>query len=271
MVKVWGYISIIVVISLFMFNIDQATSLAIDGDMSDWIGIDPIIVDEAVNESYFLDVGAVFMNANDTHLVFRMDYDVTIDYWESLMANITIRTPNQTVFVLLCQIVYEQLPHWSFTGIFRGIDILSMYNNFSMVQHDIFYENTVAIDLTTNSSIEFCYMLTDLGLKINDSIDITVWHYDGIIVGEYFYQGIPIIANTQYGVQIQKKLATYPESTSGSTTNPTSSDDTADYTVSTSIEILPDDTTTAITPAFGILSSVIITVLITFQRRKYKI
>jgi len=183
---------------------NNGTTIILDGNMDDWAEINPIIVDEAVNESYWLDVNAVYVTANLTNLFLRFDYESPLGYWDSLVANLTIRTPDQRVFILLCQIIYDVEPHWSFTAIFHGINIHSPYNNNSLDAEGPIaeYQNTVAIDSATNSSIEFSYLLADLNLTITDYIDITAWHYDSIMVGEAVYQGSPIMSQTAYKVYL---------------------------------------------------------------------
>lgn len=260
------FVLLVLIILLNFSPVSGDTSnIFIDGDLADWNGINPIIIDEAINESHFLDVGAVYMTANETNLFYRMDFDVTPQHWASLMTNITIRIPNQTVFVLLSQILFEEVPHWSFTGIFRGIDILSPYNNKSLIEHDVFYDNSVAIDSTTNQSIEFYYKLADLGLIINDSIDITVWHYDSLIVGDQVFQGIPILANTVYGVKVTGKVENNSESTtsSASPTTPTATTTTVTSTVTST-------TINNSTFGFSIGSSLILLVISPWRLRKRK-
>lgn len=215
----------------------QGTSIIIDGNLDDWAGLDPIIREPMVNETYFLDINSVFITANGSHLFVRVDYEAPLDYWNSLLANMTIRTPDGAIYILMAQIIYDTLPHWGFTAIVNGLDLLSPYNNIEVPESVAEYQDSIAIDLTTKRIIEYYYLLADLGLTINDSIDITVWHYDSIKAGGTTYQGNPILALTKYNVKIANP-SMGPELSTTSTTSMSMTDSTKTSEITEGFHIL---------------------------------
>ncbi len=46
------------------------------------------------------------------------------------------------------------------------------------------YQDSVAIDLTTNKTVEYYYLLADLGLKLDDTVEVNFWHYNDKSAGQ---------------------------------------------------------------------------------------
>ena len=116
------------------------------------------------------------------------------------------------------QIVYETEPHWSFSAIFPGINLSSFLNdpeNLTMVAD---YQDSVAIDLSTNRSVEYYFRLADLGLTIDDSVNMTFWHYENVSAGEYSVL-LHRKAGTVYRIALSgdRDTTTQDESTSSTT------------------------------------------------------
>jgi hypothetical protein len=214
-------------------------SIIIDGNFSDWEGITPVFVDEEAHPDYWLDIQQGFVAANETTLFIRLDYNRSLDYWDSLLGNITIQTPANKTFILMYQIVYETEPHWSFSAIFPGINLSSFLNdpqNLTMVAD---YQDSVAIDPSTNRSVEYYFKLADLGLTIDDSVNMTFWHYEGVSAGEYSVL-LHRKAGTVYRIALSgdRETTTEGDPTSSTSTTMTSSAETTTTDQITTFSIL---------------------------------
>jgi len=199
--------------------VGAGVTIIIDGDFSDWNGLEPVFTEEEIHPDYWLDIQQAFIAANETMLFVRVDYAAPLDYWASLMTNITLRTPTNEVFVLLFQIVYETEPHWSFSTIFPGRSLSSFLNDPENLSYIAEYESSGAIDLATNRTVEYYYRLDDLGLQLNDSVDLTFWHYENVSAGEYY---VPLhkYAGTVFKVLLNGTASSYhPSSITTTTTN----------------------------------------------------
>ena len=218
----------------------SGVTINIDGDFSDWDGITPIFVEEEIHQEYWVDIQQGFVAANDTTLFIRLDYAAPLDYWDSLLGNITIRTPTNDVYVLMYQIIYEAQPFWSFSAIFPGVN-LSSYQNDKASPLYVDYQNSVAIDLSTNRTVEYYFLLADLDLQLTDTIDIAFWHYENESAGQYSAL-LHRFAGIAYQVSLDATSAsTDPQSSATTSTTETSNPDTTSQptiTETTSLGIL---------------------------------
>ena len=183
-IPVVGFVSLLLVVSICSSS-GIGITIIIDGDFTDWEGISPVFEDEETHPAYWLDIQKGFVGANKTTLFIRLDYNNPLDYWDSLLGNITIQTPANKFFVLMYQIVYETDPHWSFTAIFPGINLSTFLNDPENLTLVADYQNSVAIDLSTNRTVEYYFKLADLGLTTDDEVNMTFWHYESVSAGEY--------------------------------------------------------------------------------------
>ncbi|MFX1514236.1 MAG: hypothetical protein ACFFCQ_16805, partial [Promethearchaeota archaeon] len=64
------------------------------------------------------------------------------------------------------------------------LNLSSPLNDIEFMEAVAHYDNTAEVDLSSESSVEFAFLLNDLGLTINDYIDVTFWHFDTLMAGE---------------------------------------------------------------------------------------
>ncbi len=224
---------LLIISSLVSPSMGSGITINIDGDFSDWNGITPIFEEEDIHPEYWIDIQKGFVAANDTTLFIRLDYAAPLDYWKSLMGNITIRTPSNEIYILMYQIVYETYPFWSFSAIFPGRNLTSFLNNKTNPEY-VDYQNSVAIDISTNRTVEYYFLLADLGLQLTDSIDIAFWHYENESAGQYSIL-LHRFAGIAYQVSLNPTVETdIPQSSTTLTTtetlNPTEGDSTSPTT-----------------------------------------
>ncbi len=108
--------------------------------------------------------------------------------------------------------------------VFPGISLSSFLNNPENLTELASYQNSAAIS-PSNTSVEYYYPLSDLGLTINDTIDVTFWHYDSISAGEYTIS----LAGTVYQISLRQTInesLITSESTSVITTTTVNTDST---------------------------------------------
>jgi len=223
-----GGLLILIICEMVISTTAIGTTIIIDGDFSDWDGLEPVFTEEEIHPDYWLDIQGAYITANDTMLFVRIDYAAPLDYWASLMTNITLQTPSNDVFILMNQIVYDSEPHWSFTAIFPGINLSTFQNDKENMTEIASYQNSVAIS-PSNTSVEYYYPLSDLGLTIDATINATFWHYEAISAGEYTVQ-LHKFAGTVYQISL-KQTVNESSGTSGSTsTSTTTTTDTGTTT-----------------------------------------
>ena len=173
--KIFFFTIILLILSSNTIStISQGTSIIIDGDLSDWEGLEPVLVDE--ENQYWMDIQTAYISNDTDYLYFRVDYAQALDF-PSLFANVTLEIPNGSVYVLFNAIYFENELH-SHSAIFKGSTIDNPYNNetYPFVE----YHTLTAVDLNTNKTIEFAFPLEDMGLQSNDTINVIFWHYDNI-------------------------------------------------------------------------------------------
>ncbi len=230
---------LLIVISVVFPSMGGGVTINIDGDFTDWEGIAPVFVDDEIHPEYWVDIQKGFVAANETTLFIRLDYAAPLDYWDSLLGNITIRTPSNEVYILMYQIVYESHPFWSFSAIFPGRNLSSFLNDKTNHEY-VDYQNSVAIDITTNSTVEYYFLLADLGLQLSDTIDIAFWHYENESAGEYSVL-LHRFAGIAYQVSLNPSIDT-TQLESSTTTTKTDSSIPTDSEPSTNPNITPIDT-----------------------------
>ena len=145
------------------------TEIIIDGEISDWQNVDPVLVDEPINASYPLDIQSGFFAANETHFFIRIDYAQPYSDFidpgtgtpigsESLFSNVTIQNSLGEVFVVMCQVVYDTVDQWAFTGVIEGRNLTSPYNAYN-TDYAIFHDgsNWGSVDTSTNKTMEYLH------------------------------------------------------------------------------------------------------------------
>ena len=201
------------------------TEIIIDGEISDWQNVDPVLVDEPINASYPLDIQSGFFAFNETHFFIRIDYAQPYsDFidpgtgtpigFESLMSNITIQNSLGEVFVVMCQVIYDTVDQWAFTGVIEGRDLNSPYNTDTdkIIMHD--GSNWGSVDTSTNKTMEYTVLLADLNISTSSVINATLWHFDQAPAGSvsmFNYVKAATIINFRLG-------------SDGPDTNPTNTD-----------------------------------------------
>ncbi|MFX0067341.1 MAG: hypothetical protein ACFFC7_34910, partial [Candidatus Hermodarchaeota archaeon] len=191
--------------------------IEIDGDFSDWSGINPVLVEDEIHSEYPADVQKAFLAANDTHLFIRVDYAAPLEGWACVLSNFTIRTPNESVYMVMSQVIFDETPHWSFTMVIPGRSLDSPYNaEHATVIND--YPGWCEVDLSTNATVELAVLLADLGVQKNDPLDVNFWHYYIYSAGT-IYDIVPTDADkrnntetsTENTTEIPTEIITQPE------------------------------------------------------------
>ncbi|MCK4847791.1 MAG: hypothetical protein KAT16_02070, partial [Candidatus Heimdallarchaeota archaeon] len=97
---------ILIICQMVISTTAIGVTIIIDGDFSDWNGLEPVFIEEEVHPDYWLEIQQAFIVANETTLFVRVDYAAAIDDFASLMTNITLQTPSEEVFILMYWIDY---------------------------------------------------------------------------------------------------------------------------------------------------------------------
>ena len=116
-----GGLLILIICEMAISTTAIGITIIIDGDFTDWEGLEPVFTEEELHPDYWLDIQQAFIAANETMLFVRVDYAAQLDDWASLMTNITLQTPSNEVFILMYQIIYDSIPNWSFTAVFGPV------------------------------------------------------------------------------------------------------------------------------------------------------
>lgn len=245
-----GALLILIICEMLIFTAAVGVTIIIDGDFSDWDGLEPVFTENEIHPDYWLDIQRAFIAANETMMFVRVDYAAQLDYAAFLVTNITLQTPTNEVFILMYGINYKSVPNWSKTWIFPGINLSSFLNG--NITEITSYQNSAAIS-PSNTSVEYYYPLNDLNLTLNDTVNVTFWHYEAISAGEYI---VPLHtkAGTVYQISLKQAInesLETSESTSVSTTTRTD-----------------DGTTTTNSVIFGLDLIISIVILVPLLRKK---
>jgi hypothetical protein len=153
------------------------TEIVIDGELSDWNDISPIVVEETIDPSKAMDLQYGYITNNASHLFFRMDFAEQYEY-PMIFANVTIQIPNGSVYIIMSQVVYDSEPYWSFSAVFNGSSLDSPYNaptpNHALAEHQ---DGWSYVD-SSNTTLEFAILLEDLDIDDGDEIQFVFWHFD---------------------------------------------------------------------------------------------
>ena len=109
------------------------------------------------------------------------------------------------------------------TGVFKGTELNHPYNaeiDYIVQRIGPGTDGWAAVDNTTNSKLEFSYLLTDMDIQPNDSLDLVFWHFDNFPVmimngrgtakpnQEIYYRRYPTEGYLSYQVRQHQKTDT---------------------------------------------------------------
>ncbi len=160
----------------------QVNAIIIDGDMSDWNGIQPILVEEDVIFEPWFDIQKGYIAVNETNLFIKIDYAGSSEDHLFRFSNVTIRTPNEKCYVLCITVDFLYYPVRTFA--LEGFSILSPYHPSPGKFFE--YYNNAAVDNSTTNSTESIFPLADFGLEYTETIDISFWHLDDYLAGTVY-------------------------------------------------------------------------------------
>ncbi|MFX0092641.1 MAG: hypothetical protein ACFFBD_12835, partial [Candidatus Hodarchaeota archaeon] len=167
----------------------QGHNIVIDGNLADWNGIYPVVIDDEINATRSLDLQKGFLAVNDSHLFVRVDFAAPFENWASLLANLTVQTSN-SVYILMCQVIYETTPHWSFTSVHRGVSLNSSLNA-PDASHLATHPGWGEVDLSTKRTMEFAFLLTDIEIDKTAELNVTFWHIGNVSAGTIY--NVPLL------------------------------------------------------------------------------
>jgi len=153
-------------VSIFSITAN-AVPISIDGDLTDWESINPIVVDTIGDPGYYVDIASACV-ANDTeNLFFRVDYANNTPPW-GLWLNVTLRTNNGSLYLVIAAAAAQE----SFVHLTSATSLTEDCMGTYPPTLAIDYDDRAAIS-SDSKSLEFSVPLADLGDPT--SIDIVFW------------------------------------------------------------------------------------------------